>query len=52
MPLKTNENSANAIIMIKKTDRSRIFDKTAIFLSLKFRLRKYDIPFNYKSSLD
>ena len=49
IPLNTNEKRANAIIMIKKTERSLIFDKTAIFLFFKFSLRKYNIPFNKKN---
>jgi len=50
--LKTNENNAKAIIIIKNNDLSLIFDNTAIFFSIKkFRLRKYNLPFNNERSL-
>jgi hypothetical protein len=34
-PLKTKENNAKAIIMIKNNDLSLIFDNTAIFFPIK-----------------
>ena len=51
-PLRTNENNAKAIMIIKNNDLSLIFPKIAILsFLLKFRLRKYNLPFNNKSSL-
>ena len=51
-PLKTNENNAKAMMIIKNNDRSLIFDNTAIFFSIKnFRLRKYNLPFNNERHL-
>ena len=39
------ENNANAIIIIRNSDRSRIFDNTAIFFSFKFQAAKMQFTF-------